>query len=242
MPTLEKKEMLEVNHLVAGYAGMPVVHDVSFIVKEGQIVGLVGANGSGKSTTLKAVTGLIKPNSGTILYKNKNIVGIKPHKLVELGVAMVPEGRHLFGKLSVKDNLLMGAYLIKDKQRKAKTFEEVYSIFPILKEREGQLTETLSGGEQQMVALARGLMSEPELLILDEPSLGLSPILVQEVFGLIRKINEIGVTIILVEQNVNETLSMADYAYVIQNGETIIQGSGKELLGNEEVKKAYLGL
>lgn len=234
--------MLEVNHLVAGYAGMPVVHDVSFIVKEGQIVGLVGANGSGKSTTLKAVTGLIKPNSGTILYKNKNIVGIKPHKLVELGVAMVPEGRHLFGKLSVKDNLLMGAYLIKDKQRKAKTFEEVYSIFPILKEREGQLTETLSGGEQQMVALARGLMSEPELLILDEPSLGLSPILVQEVFGLIRKINEIGVTIILVEQNVNETLSMADYAYVIQNGETIIQGSGKELLGNEEVKKAYLGL
>ena len=234
--------MLKISHLIAGYAGMPVVHNVSFGAKQGQIVGLVGANGSGKSTSLKAVTGLIKPFSGEISFKGENILGVKPNKIVERGMAMVPEGRHLFGKLSVKDNLLMGAYLIKDKARKTKTFNEVYSIFPKLQERSNQLAETLSGGEQQMVALARGLMSEPELLILDEPSLGLSPLLVSEVFNLIRKINEIGVTIILVEQNVNETLALADYVYVIQNGETVIEGSGKELLNNEEVKKAYLGL
>lgn len=233
--------MLKVSHLIAGYNDMPVVHDVSFEVPKGKIIGLVGSNGSGKSTTLKAVTGIITPTSGEITYNGESLIGLKPNEIVKRGIAMVPEGKHLFGKMTVRDNLFMGAYLVKDKERKARRFEEVHSIFPRLKEREKQLAETLSGGEQQMVALARGLMSEPELLILDEPSLGLMPILVQEVFSFVRKINQLGVTIILVEQNVYETLDLADYVYVIQNGETVIEGTGNALLHDDEVRKAYLG-
>ncbi|MGI6226516.1 MAG: ABC transporter ATP-binding protein [Peptococcales bacterium] len=234
--------MLEVKNLKAGYGGVPVIFDVSFNVEEGQIVALLGSNGSGKSTTLKAITGLIKPMGGKIVYNGKDIVGIKTNEIVSQGIAMVPEGRQLFGKLSVEDNLRMGAFLIKDKNIINKRLEQVYNIFPRVKERLRQSAETLSGGEQQMVSIARGMMSEPKLLILDEPSLGLMPKLVGEMFDFIKNISKLGITIILVEQNVNHTLELADYAYVIQNGETVIEGKGSHLLDNNEVKKAYLGL
>lgn len=234
--------MLKVEHLQAGYGGMPVVHDVSFEVKEGQVVGLIGSNGAGKTTALKAVTGIAKPLGGTITYDGKVISGMKANDVVKLGIVMVPEGRHLFGKMSVRDNILMGAYLIQAKERKEKRLQEVYEMFPRVKERLNQQAGTLSGGEQQMVAIARGLMAEPKLLILDEPSLGLSPKLVGEIFEFIKRIRSLGITVIIVEQNVNETLEISDYAYVIQNGETIFEGTGQEMLTNEEVKKAYLGL
>lgn len=233
--------MLEVRNLKSGYSGVPVVHDVSFTVNEGQIVALLGSNGSGKTTTLKTITGLVKPLSGTINYFGNDIKGLKTNKMVSQGIAMVPEGRLLFGKLSVEDNLKMGAYLTKDKNKTLERLNTVYEIFPRVKERLKQSAETLSGGEQQMVAIARGLMSDPKLLILDEPSLGLMPKLVTEVFDFIKNINKLGITVIIVEQNVNETLELADYAYVIQNGETVIEGKGNSLLNNSEVKKAYLG-
>lgn len=221
---------------------MPVVHDVSFEVKEGQVVGLIGSNGSGKTTSLKAVTGVAKPLGGTIIYDGHVISGKKANDVVKLGISMVPEGRHLFGKMTVKDNIMMGAYLIKDKAKKEKRLAEIYEMFPRVKERLNQMAGTLSGGEQQMVAIARGLMAEPKLLILDEPSLGLSPKLVGEVFEFIKRIKSLGITVIIVEQNVNETLEISDYAYVIQNGETVFEGTGQDLLTNDEVKKAYLGL
>lgn len=233
--------MLKIKNLQAGYSGVPVVHDVSFNVEEGQIVALLGTNGSGKTTTLKAITGLIEVTGGSITYMGNDIRGVKTNKMVSQGIAMVPEGRLLFGKLSVEDNLKMGAFLNRDRNKVNQRLEEVYRIFPRVKERLKQLAETLSGGEQQMVAIARGLMSEPKLLILDEPSLGLSPKLVKEVFEFIKDINKLGITIILVEQNVNETLNLADYCYVIKNGETVIEGPGKELMHDPEVKKAYLG-
>ncbi len=234
--------MLKVEHLKAGYGGMPVVHDVSFEVKEGQVVGLIGSNGSGKTTSLKAVTGVAKPLGGTITYDGQIISGKKANDVVKMGISMVPEGRHLFGKMTVKDNIMMGAYLIKDKAKKEKRLAEIYEMFPRVKERLNQMAGTLSGGEQQMVAIARGLMAEPKLLILDEPSLGLSPKLVGEVFEFIKRIKSLGITVIIVEQNVNETLEISDYAYVIQNGETVFEGTGQDLLTNDEVKKAYLGL
>ncbi len=221
---------------------MPVVHDVSFEVKEGQVVGLIGSNGSGKTTSLKAVTGVAKPLGGTITYDGQVISGKKANDVVKLGISMVPEGRHLFGKMTVKDNIMMGAYLIKDKAKKEKRLAEIYEMFPRVKERLNQMAGTLSGGEQQMVAIARGLMAEPKLLILDEPSLGLSPKLVGEVFEFIKRIKSLGITVIIVEQNVNETLEISDYAYVIQNGETVFEGTGQDLLTNDDVKKAYLGL
>jgi branched-chain amino acid transport system ATP-binding protein len=233
--------MLEVRNLKTGYSGVPVVHDVSFKVDKGQIAAILGSNGAGKTTTLRAVTGTIKAMSGSIVYEGKSILGIPTHKLAELGISMVPEGRHLFGKLSVRDNLLMGAYLTKDKKIIADRLEQSFALFPRVKERMKQQADTLSGGEQQMVAIARGLMSDPRLLILDEPSLGLMPILVAEIFEFVKMISKTGVTVILVEQNAIDTLAMCDYAYVIQNGETVIEGTGSQLLENEEVKKAYLG-
>lgn len=234
--------MLEVRHLKAGYGGVPVVHDVSFSVKEGEIVGLLGSNGAGKSTSLKAITGLIKPLGGTVTFMGNDITGKPAHELTKLGLSMVPEGRLLFGKMSVQDNLLMGAYLIKDKAKQKRRLERIYDIFPRVKERLKQTAETLSGGEQQMVAIARGLMSDPKLLILDEPSLGLAPKLVSEVFEFVREIKQLGLTIVLVEQNVHETMALADYVFVVQNGETVIEGPAKEMRENEEIKKAYLGL
>lgn len=233
--------MLEVKHLKTGYDGVPIVHDASLAVSEGTIVALLGSNGSGKTTMLRAITGSIPTMAGSITYEGRSIVGEKSHNLVKQGICMVPEGRHLFGKLSVRDNLLMGAYLTKDKSVINKRLEEVYELLPVVKERSKQMANTLSGGEQQMVAIARGLMSNPKLLILDEPSLGLMPKLITEIFSFISQIRDNGTTIIMVEQNANATLEMCDYAYVMQNGETKIEGTGQELLSNEEVKKAYLG-
>jgi branched-chain amino acid transport system ATP-binding protein len=235
------EKIIEVKHLRYGYGYVEVVHDVSFEVDEGQIIAILGSNGSGKTSTLRALTGTIKPMGGEILYRGKSIAGMPTYKLAEMGISMVPEGRHLFGDLSVQDNLLMGAYMIKDPAKLHANLEEVYRLFPRVKERARQTARTLSGGEQQMVAIARGMMMNPKVLILDEPSLGLMPKLVQEIFGFIKEIAAMGITILIVEQNATETLKFADYAYVIQNGETVIEGTGPELLVNEDVKKAYLG-
>ena len=233
--------MLKVKNLKAGYQKMPVVHDVSFEVSEGQIVALLGSNGSGKTTTLRAIMGGVDVMGGEVLYKGKSIKGMKTHEIAALGIAMVPEGRHLFGQMTVHDNLILGAYLKKDKQAIQERLDEVYALLPRVKERSHQLANTLSGGEQQMVAISRGLMAGPDLLILDEPSLGLMPILVKEIFAFIKKVSQLGKTIIIIEQNAFDTLELCDYAYILQNGETVIEGLGENLLNNEQVKKAYLG-
>lgn len=234
--------MLEVKNLKAGYAGTPVVHKVSFEVEKGSIVALLGSNGSGKTTTLRSVVGKIKPMAGEIIYEGKSIAGVPTYKMVEMGISMIPEGRMLFGKMSVADNLYMGAYKVKDKAQISRQLKDIYSIFPRLQERSSQMAETLSGGEQQMVAIARGLMSNPKLLILDEPSLGLAPKLVMEVFEFVKKINTLGVTIIIVEQNAVDTLKLANYAFLINSGKTVLSGTGEELLANDNIKKVYLGL
>ena len=236
------ENILEVSHLQAQYDGLQVLFDVSFQVPRGQIVGFVGSNGAGKTTTLRAVTGLTRATGGSVVYEGREITNKKACQLPALGMVMVPEGRRLFPKMSVRDNLMMGAFLCRDKKRIAESLEQVYSIFPRVKERSKQLAGTLSGGEQQMVAIARGLMTGPKLLILDEPSLGLMPKLVEEVFEFVREINHMGITIIIVEQNVTETLQMCDYAYVIQNGATVIHGTGASMLDSAEIRSAYLGL
>lgn len=236
-----KKMLLEVNNLQAGYGEIPVVHDVSFKVHEGDIVAILGSNGSGKTSTLRSVTGVIKTTGGQVKYLGEDITGLPSYALAKKGISMVPEGRHLFGGMTVEDNLIMGAYLIKDKKIMNDKLEEIYKLFPRVKERSKQIANTLSGGEQQMVAIARGLMAHPKLLILDEPSLGLMPKLVKEIFDFIKMIARTGITIMIVEQNATDTLALCDFAYVIQNGETVIEGTGAELLNNEEVKRAYLG-
>ena len=236
------ENILEVSHLQAQYDGLQVLFDVSFQVPRGQIVGFVGSNGAGKTTTLRAVTGLTRATGGSVVYEGREITNKKACQLPALGMVMVPEGRRLFPKMSVRDNLMMGASLCRDEKRIAESLEQVYSIFPRVKERSKQLAGTLSGGEQQMVAIARGLMTGPKLLILDEPSLGLMPKLVEEVFEFVREINHMGITIIIVEQNVTETLQMCDYAYVIQNGATVIHGTGASMLDSAEIRSAYLGL
>lgn len=234
--------MLSTENLQAGYTGAPVLHNVSFQVEEGEILALLGSNGAGKTTTLRAITGIIKPTAGTITYCGEDLTKVATHQMVDKGISMVPEGRHLFGQMSIADNLLMGAYKTKTKEKIHAQLEHVYEVFPKLKERSSQIAGTLSGGEQQMVAIARGLMCEPKLLILDEPSLGLMPKLVEEVFQFIIRINKMGTTIIIVEQNAAETLAMANHAYVISSGETVLSGTGEELMCNEVVKKIYLGL
>lgn len=236
-----KNTILQVVDLKAGYNGMTVVRDVAFSVKEGEILAILGSNGSGKTTTLRALTGIIKPMGGTITYKGEDITGRPSFELVSKGIAMVPEGRMLFGGMTVEDNLLMGAYLNRNKKAIAEQLKMVYELFPRVEERKSQIASTLSGGEQQMVAIARGLMSDPKLLILDEPSLGLMPKLVKEIFEFVKKIAQLGITVIIVEQNAVDTLAMCDYALVIQNGESVIEGKGEELLSNEDVKRAYLG-
>lgn len=234
-------KLIEVKNLRAGYGFVEVVHNVSFSVNEGQIIAILGSNGAGKTSTLRALTGELKPMGGEILFNGKSIAGIQTYKLASMGVSMVPEGRHLFGDLSVQDNLLMGAYLIKDQKKIQENLQQVYKLFPRVEERSKQIARTLSGGEQQMVAIARGMMMNPKVLILDEPSLGLMPKLVAEIFEFIKEIVKMGITILIVEQNALDTLAFCDYAYVIQNGETVIEGTGAELLSNEKVKKAYLG-
>lgn len=233
--------MLKLEHVKTGYGSMPVVHDASFHVKAGTIMALLGSNGSGKTSLLRAIFGTLPIMAGTIEYKGQSIVGTKSYRMVEMGISMVPEGRHLFGKMSVRDNLIMGAYSVRDKEEIERRLQSVFQMFPRVEERQRQQADTLSGGEQQMVAIARGLMCNPELLILDEPSLGLMPKLVTEIFSFITKIKETGVTVIIVEQNASATLEMCDYAYVMQNGETVLEGTGAALLADEQVKKAYLG-
>lgn len=234
--------MLEVSGLVTGYNKMPVLHGLDFKVNKGEIVALLGTNGVGKTTTFLTVAGLLKPWNGKITFEDKEITNLPAYETVKLGISLVPEGRLLFGKLTVQENILMGGYTRKDEIEKKERLEQIYDIFPRVKERLKQKAETLSGGEQQMVAIARGLMSNPSLLLLDEPSLGLMPKLVKEVFEFVKKINEMGITVIIVEQNVKETLSIADRAYVIQEGKIELEGSGQELIDNPEIKRVYLGM
>ena len=234
--------MLVVKDLVSGYSKMPAIHGVSFKVEEGQIVAILGSNGAGKTTTLKTVMGILPAMSGSITYQGENLIGTPSHKMAAKGISMVPEGRHLFPKLSIYDNLMMGAYTIKDKNKIKEKLDVIYDIFPILAERKTQLAGTMSGGEQQMVAIGRALMCDPKLLILDEPSLGIMPKLVDEICEFIKTINKMGVTIVIIEQNAEKTLAFSDYAYVISDGKTVIEGTAQELMNDDQVQRVYLGI
>ncbi|MGQ9824291.1 MAG: ABC transporter ATP-binding protein [Desulfotomaculales bacterium] len=234
--------MLLVKELAVGYKGMPAVHDVSFEVREGEIVAIVGANGAGKSTILRAISGLLKPARGEINFLGQNISQWPPHRIVAAGIAHVPEGRLTFARMTVEQNLALGAYTVSSGAQKEALREEVYALFPRLRERRLQIAGTLSGGEQQMLAIARGLMSAPRLVLLDEPSLGLMPKLVDQIFDFVRQIKERGKTILLVEQNVREALELADRGYVLQTGRIVAEGTGKELLESDLVRRAYLGI
>ena len=234
--------MLEVKGLSAGYRGVHAVQDVSLIVRRGEVVSLIGSNGAGKSTILRTIAGLLRPWSGEILLDNEPIHVVPAYDIVKKRIALVPEGRQLFGRLSVWDNLLLGAYAQDSNAAVAESLETILQLFPWIGERRKQRSETLSGGEQQQVAIARGLMSRPSLLMLDEPSLGIMPKLVAEIFERIHEIREKGITVFLVEQNVYEALSISDRAYVLQNGRIVLEGTGKELLKSDLVRQAYLGM
>jgi len=234
--------MLEVTNLRVSYGGVLALSDVSISVPQGKIVALVGGNGNGKSTTLRAIAGLNRVDAGTIRFKGHAVHTLPAHKRVPLGLSLVPEGRRLFPRLTVRRNLELGAFIRDDADRVTASIDEMFGLFPILKERETQLAGTMSGGEQQMLAIARGLMAEPSLLMLDEPSWGIAPMFVTKVLDVIQRVNETGVTILLVEQNLHKALSIAHHGYVIQTGRIVIAGSGHELANNDDVKKAYLGL
>ena len=233
---------MRVNGIDVFYGDLQVLWDVSFEVRPGEIVVLVGANGAGKSTIIKTVSALIKPRKGSVEFDGVRIDQTPAYRVIEHGIVHVPEGRRLFTQMSVEENLVMGSLHGEAKARRAKTIERVYALFPRLRERKTQLTGTLSGGEQQMVAIGRGLMSLPKIMMFDEPSLGLAPILVSEIFRMIRKVNEEGVTVLLVEQNVKQTLAMCHRAYVLENGRIVMEGTGAELLADQKVKEAFLGL
>ncbi|WP_432643476.1 ABC transporter ATP-binding protein [Acidaminococcus sp.] len=233
--------MLSIKNLNVYYGAIHAVKNLDMEVGDGEIVTLIGSNGAGKSTTLHTISGLIKPKTGSIQYKGTDIVGIPAHKLVGQGLVQVPEGRHVFAEMTVMENLDMGAYLRKDKDEVARDKEKVFLKFPRLKERVNQIAGTLSGGEQQMLAMGRALMSKPQLLLLDEPSMGLAPLLVREIFSIIKEINDEGTTVLLVEQNANMALSIADRAYVLETGRVVLSGSAAELAASEAVQKAYLG-
>ncbi len=233
--------MLKVNDLKVRYGMIEAIKGISFEVADGQIVTLIGANGAGKTTTMHTISGLIRAASGSIELDGKDITKIPAHKIVEMGIAQCPDRRRVFALQSVEDNLLLGAYSRKDKEGIAKDLKNVYSLFPRLLERKQQLAGTLSGGEQQMLAMGRALMAKPKIMLLDEPSMGLSPLLVREIFDIIKDINSQGVTILLVEQNAKMALSIADRAYVIETGRIVMSGTGEELLNSEDIKKAYLG-
>lgn len=233
--------MLEVKDLEVYYGAIHAVKGISLRVEDGQIVTLIGSNGAGKSTTLHTISGLIKPRSGNILFDGTDITGTPAHKIVASGLVQVPEGRHVFANMSVMENLDMGAYLHKDKDGIEKDKKKVFELFPRLFERKNQLSGTLSGGEQQMLAMGRALMERPRVLLLDEPSMGLAPLLVKEIFSIIKTINEEGTTVLLVEQNANMALSIADYAYVLETGRITLSGPAADLSASEAVRKAYLG-
>jgi branched-chain amino acid transport system ATP-binding protein len=235
--------VLEIRNIHVYYGDMQALKGLSMEVNEGEVVALVGANGAGKTTTLRTVSGLLRPRTGEILFEGRPIHRIPPHEIVELGISHVPEGRQLFPMMTVEENLLLGGHIKRVRGSRREMLEkEIYPLFPRLKERAHQLAGTLSGGEQQMVAIARGLMSRPKLLILDEPSLGLAPVVVQEVFHTVRRIREQGVTVMIVEQNVTQTLRLADRAYVVENGQVVMSGKSTDLLNDEHVKMAYLGM
>ena len=233
--------MLSVDNLVVKYGMFRALDDVSINIEEGQVVGIVGANGAGKSTMMNAISGILRPESGTVTFDGQDITKMAPHDIVKLGVVQVPEGRRLFPEMTVKENLLVGSSHKRAKAKRAEGFELAYQLFPRLKEREGQLCRTLSGGEQQMVAVGRALMSQPRILMMDEPSLGLAPIVIQEIFKVVLELKKLGLTILLVEQNVFHCLEISDYAYVLETGELALKGTGKELLEDPHTKAAYLG-
>lgn len=233
--------MLKIENLHVAYGGIQALRGISMEVPDGKIVTLIGANGAGKSTTLRTITGLVKAASGSIQWNGGELLGKSIDKIIGEGIAMSPEGRRVFPDLTVLENLKLGAYLRRDKAETAKDLQWVYELFPRLKERDWQLAGTLSGGEQQMLAVGRAVMSRPQLLLMDEPSLGLAPLVVQDIFSIIREINRQGVTILLIEQNANMALKTADLAYVLETGSITMSGTGGELLANEKVKEAYLG-
>ena len=236
--------MLDIKDLSVYYDKVQVLWDVSFGIEEGEVVTLLGSNGAGKSTTVKTIQGLLKSKTGSIRFEDKHIEGLPAYKVVNEGIALVPEGREIFPKMSVLENLVLGAYVprARAKELREQNLEWVLKLFPKLEERKKQLAGTMSGGEQQMLAIARALMSKPKLLMLDEPSLGLAPVIVLQVFEIIKKLNEEGVTILLVEQNIHHALEISDRAYVLEKGRIILQGKGSELLDDEYVKNAYLGI
>lgn len=231
--------ILEIRDLVVSYGGIEAVKGISMSVEEGKVITLIGSNGAGKSTTLKTIAGLVKPRSGDILFNGESLIGKSTDQIVSMGVTLVPEGRRVFANLTVAENLRIGAYLRKDSI--ADDLARVYDLFPRLKEREWQLAGTLSGGEQQMLAVGRALMAKPKLIMMDEPSLGLAPIVVRGIFDIIREINAQGITVLLNEQNANMALKIADWAYVMQTGSIVMDGSGRALAENDDVKAAYLG-
>jgi branched-chain amino acid transport system ATP-binding protein len=233
--------ILDVDGISVFYGDTQAIWDISFSVKAGQIVALLGANGAGKTTTLKTICGLLPMSAGRIAFQEKTISGMPVHEIADLGITLVPEGRQLFSKMSVEDNLLIGSYLDRTKANRNKNLKQVYDLFPRLAERKNQQAETLSGGEQQMLAIGRALMQEPKLIMFDEPSLGLAPILVLEIFRIIQELHNQGLTIFLVEQNMHQTLKIADYCYVLENGRVIQEGTGKAMESDSKIREAYLG-
>ena len=233
--------LLKITNLQVSYGGIDALAGISFDVEEGEIVTLIGANGAGKSTTLRTISGLVKAKAGRIVYDGRDITSMNPQKIVSEGIAMVPEGRHVFDNLTVKENLLIGAYLRKDRESINEDIEHIYTLFPRLHEREWQLAGTLSGGEQQMLAVGRAIMTQPRILMMDEPSLGLAPLVVKEIFSIIRTLNETGMTILLIEQNANAALRCSHRAYVMETGRITMSGPSADLLADKRVQDAYLG-
>ena len=234
--------MLELSNVSASYGSVPAIHDVSIAIAEGEAVGLLGANGAGKSTTLRAISGLVKMSSGSIIFAGRNLASLPPHRIPELGIAHVPEGRQVFPEMTVQENLEIGSYVPKAKAERSRSLELVYGIFPRLADRRKQLAGTMSGGEQQMLAVGRGLMLKPRLLMLDEPSLGLAPVMTDVTFEKIGEIHRMGTAILLVEQNVSRALSLVQRAYVLESGNVILHGTSAELANNKQVQAAYLGI
>jgi len=234
--------MLEIQNLSAAYGMVQILHDVNFKVEEKEILSIIGPNGAGKTTLVKTIMGFLHPTAGSIKFKGENIEKLPPYEIVKKGLTIIPEGREVFPRMSVEDNLMLGAYILKDKEQIKKNKENVFEIFPVMKKKEKALAQTLSGGEQQMLVICRSLMSNPQLLILDEPSLGLAPIIVEKVLDTIRTINDEGVTVLLVEQNIHDSLNVADRGYVLEEGKIVLEGKSRELLSNSHIKEVYLGL
>jgi branched-chain amino acid transport system ATP-binding protein len=234
--------MLEIENLSAAYGMVQILRDVNFKVEEKEIVSIIGPNGAGKTTLVKTIMGFLHPKTGSIKFKGENIEKLATYEIVKKGLTMIPEGREIFPRMTVEENLLLGAYSIKDKAKVKETKEKVFDIFPVLKKKDKVLAQTLSGGEQQMLVICRSLMSNPQLLILDEPSLGLAPIIVEKVLDTVRTINEEGVTVLLVEQNIHDSLNVADRGYVLEDGKIVLEGKSRELLSNSHIKEVYLGL